>query len=115
MSWCVILTPKEFAKYLKRDGGCIHCGLEDDTLIPQHRINRQSGGSKKRDRPSNIIVLCSAYNTLIESNANAAKTARELGIKLNSWENPLEVPIYQHGEYWLLDDNFGKVLFKNFD
>jgi len=66
------LNPKAFAKFLNRDKACVHCGTTDSTLIPQHRINRGMGGSKLLNKPSNIVVLCSAFNGLIEANAEAA-------------------------------------------
>lgn len=106
------ISPKEFAKYLKRDGECVHCGLDDDSLIPQHRANRGAGGSKKRDVPSNIIVLCSAYNGLIESDAEAARFAKEFGYKLESWEDPKRVPFYSRGKWWILDDSYNRFVFE---
>jgi hypothetical protein len=104
------MTPKQFAKYLARDHGCYHCGTDDDTCIPQHRQNRGMGGSKSRDVPSNIVVLCSRINGLIESDAWWASEARIQGWKLNSWDDPLEVPIRDSaGVLWLLDDKFGRT------
>jgi hypothetical protein len=105
------MTKKEFEKYLQRDRGCWHCGLTDDTLIPQHRKNRQAGGKNKAaEQPSNIIVLCSQANGLLESNANFAELGRKLGWKLRSHESPTEVPIFGHGGWWLLNDDFTKDL-----
>ena len=66
------------------------------------------GGSKKRDVPSNIVVLCSAYNGLIESDSRAAQFAKEFGYKLESWEDPKSVPFYSRGKWWMIDDNFGR-------
>jgi len=34
----MIVTEKQFRKYLARDSHCLHCGLQDDTLVPQHRV-----------------------------------------------------------------------------
>lgn len=104
------MTPKQFKKFLVRDFyHCLHCGVTEG-LIPQHRKNRGMGGSKKADAPSNIIVLCSYFNVLIESNANAAALAKANGWKLEQWQNPLEVPVYDvlDGCLYLLDDNFGR-------
>jgi len=55
-----IVTEKEFRKYLARDNHCLHCGLQDETLVPQHRVNRGAGGSKAKrlSNASNIITLC---------------------------------------------------------
>lgn len=101
----------EFRRYLRRDAGrCWHCGLDDETLVPQHRVGRGMGGSKTRDRPSNIIVLCSAFNSLIESDADAARIARSKGWKLDSWVDPEFEPVFDSVEqcWFLLDDKFGK-------
>lgn len=110
------MTPKEFKKYLERDfNECVHCGISDDTLVPQHRKNRGHGGSKLLNQSSNIIVLCSEFNGRIESDPNAAALARRFGWKLNSWEDPTEVPIHSRGLYWLLDDKFGRVELLGYD
>jgi hypothetical protein len=108
------MTPKEFKKLLTRDLACLHCGLDDDTLIPQHRINRQMGGAKKgsaRNQPSNLLVFCSAFNGLIESDSKAAQLARERGWKLDSWQDPLTEPVWSapRNAWVLLDDDFGFV------
>ena len=105
------MTPKQFQKYLDRDGGyCLHCG-NTRTLVPNHRINRGMGGSKKRDVPSNIIVICAELNGLIESVHYFAEQAHSFGWKLSSWENPLEVPVWDSmtGLWYRLDDSFNRV------
>lgn len=102
------MNPKAFQKFLNRDRACVHCGTTDATLIPQHRINRGMGGSKERNKASNIIVLCSAFNGLIEANADAAALAQAHGIKLMSWQDPESEPIYYAAESaWFLLDNQG--------
>jgi hypothetical protein len=74
-------------KVLQRDQStCWHCG-ETEAISIQHRQNRGMGGSKTRDRLDNLIVLCSAQNLLIESDAMAAALARDYGWKLNSWDH----------------------------
>lgn len=105
------MTPKEFKKYLLRDSHCLHCGADGDDLIPQHRANKGSGGSKKRDVPSNIIVFCSQANSLAESDAVFARSARRFGWKLSSWQEPLAEPVFDavSGLWWLLDDTYGRV------
>jgi hypothetical protein len=105
------VTPKEFKKYLKRDGHCYHCGIDDETLIPQHRINRGMGGSKLLNTPSNIIVLCSYANGLIESNAFWADRARQFGWKLPSWAIASENAVFDvvSQTWFLLDDSFNRV------
>ena len=106
------MTPKEFSKYLERDfGRCVHCGVTDDTLVPQHRSNRGMGSVKSRNKPSNIVVLCSAYNQLIESSASEASRARANGWKLSSHQDSLFVPLWDAVDrsWWLLDDDYGRV------
>ena len=105
------MTPKQFQRFLDRDKCCLHCGT-DTTLIPQHRINRGMGGSKLRDQPSNIIVLCSAFNGLIEADADAARLARQNGWKLSSWDSTLESPVFDNNlrEWFILDEKFGRTV-----
>jgi hypothetical protein len=104
------VTPKEFAKYVARDRYCLHCG-ETEAISPNHRLNRGMGGSKKRDHPANIVVLCSLVNGLIESDAQWATKARTFGWKLSPWDDPTFVPVYEAmwGVWWLLDDEFGRT------
>lgn len=99
---------KDFARLLERDQGCLHCGITD-AVAPNHRINRGMGGSKRLDVPSNLVVLCSVLNGLIESDSRWASVAREYGWKLESWEKPLEVKVFSIilGEWLLLDDAWG--------
>lgn len=105
------MTPKQFRKYLDRDQACVHCGLDDDTLIPQHRVNRGMGGSKRLDKPSNIVVFCSAFNQLVESDALAASIARMAGWKLYADQDPATTPMFDSvsKHWWLLDDSFNRV------
>ena len=107
------MTKKQFQKYLERDLGCWHCGTQGDDLIPHHRQNRGMGGSSVRDVPSNIIALCAEANLLLESNAEFAELGRKFGWKLRSHETPTEVPIFGHGGWWLLNDDFTKDLLEN--
>ena len=103
------VTKKEFDKFLARDRYCLHCGIDDDTLIPQHRRNRGMGGSPQRlSKPSNIIVLCSYYNGLIESVREASETAQRYGWKLRAGQEPEETPVYDSwsGEWYLLKDDY---------
>jgi hypothetical protein len=104
------MNKKDFDKYLNRDRGCWHCGSTGDDLIPHHRQNRGMGGSKLRDVPSNIIALCSEANGLLESNANFAELGRQFGWKLRNHEVPTQVPVFGHGGWWLLNDDFTKDL-----
>jgi len=104
------LTPKQFQKYLDRDGGCVHCG-ETEAVAPNHRANRGMGGSKKRDVPSNIVVLCSYLNGMIESNSSQAHHARMAGWKLFSHEDATSTPLWdaQTSEWVLLADDFSRA------
>ena len=110
------VTEKEFRKYLARDSHCLHCGLEDDTLVPQHRVNRGAGGSKAKrlSNASNIITLCAYFNYLIEASSEAAVTAQHHGWKLSNWQNPLEVTVYDYvsGNWYLLLDDFTRTIGK---
>ena len=104
------MTPKQFQKYLDRDGGCVHCGITD-SVAPHHRANRGMGGSKKRDVPSNIVVVCSWLNGAMESNAGIAHKAHFHGWKLWAGENPLDVPVWDavRREWVLLGDDFSRT------
>ena len=109
------MNSKTFERYLARDGGkCIHCD-EREALSPHHRANRGMGGSKLRDVPSNIVVLCSRANNLLESSGTFAKLGRDLGWKLTAGQVPSETPINIDGEWYLLDDNFGRVKVKGLE
>jgi hypothetical protein len=105
------MNRKQFARYLERDGGCVHCG-DVETAVPNHRANRGIGGSKKRDHPANIVVLCSEMNGLIESDATWQLKALGYGWKLRQWQDALSVPVYEPltGCWWLLDDGFGREM-----
>ena len=101
------MNGKRFQLYLKRDDGCVHCG-EMEAVSPHHRLNRGMGGSKARDVPSNIIVVCSWLNSAMESDPAIAEKARQLGWKLKSGEHPAVEPIYHYTMQWrVLDDSFG--------
>jgi hypothetical protein len=68
------------------------------------------GGSKLRDVPSNIVILCSYMNGLIESDEVAADLARRHGWKLNSWDDPKTVPVRDmvSGVAYFLEDDFSR-------
>lgn len=66
------------------------------------------GGSKERDVPSNIIVLCS-INGAIEANATLANLARDAGWKLTQGQKPEETPVLYGDGWYLLDNDFGRV------
>ena len=104
------MTPKEFRKYLERDQHCWHCGQEED-LIPHHRLNRGAGGkNSKANQSSNIIAMCAKINGLMESDARWASKARDCGWKLSSYQNPNEIPIFDHslGKWFIINNLFSK-------
>jgi len=105
-----IVTKKEFAKFLARDGHCYHCGIADDTLVPQHRRNRGMGGSQSRSNASNVVVVCSHSNGLFEASEVASRAAQKYGWKLRAGQDPLTTPVFDafEGVWYLLDDKFGK-------
>ncbi len=107
------MTPKEFQRFLDRDGAhCYHCGTAEG-LVPQHRINRGMGGSKLLNVPSNIITFCSAHNGAIEASGPAAEDARAMGWKLQQWETDylLVRPVYDRAAnaWFFLDDEYHRT------
>ena len=108
------MTSKEFEKYLKRDFyHCLHCGVNDGTLVPQHRLNRGMGGSKARDVPSNIVTMCSEFNWKIESEFLAQSKAKRMGWKLESWQDPLTTPVWDviSGEWYVLSNDYSRMVY----
>jgi hypothetical protein len=105
------MKAKEFEKYLYRDFGCIHCG-EVESVSPHHRLNRGMGGSKVRNNPANIIVLCSVLNGLLESDAKFAAKARNLGWKLTNGQDASKVAVWypKYRAWFTLNDSFERVL-----
>ena len=105
-----IVTKKEFAKFLARDGHCYHCGIADDTLVPQHRRNRGMGGSQSRSNASNVVVVCSHSNGMFEASEGASRAAQRYGWKLRAGQDPLTTPVFDafEGVWYLLDDQYGK-------
>lgn len=85
---------------------CWHCGTEDNLTI-HHRVNRGMGGSKLLDMPSNLVVMCAAFNQAMESDLRAHKLAKEKGWKVSRHARASEVPIWDYqGNKCLLDDAF---------
>jgi hypothetical protein len=69
------------------------------------------GGSKILDRPSNLMVLCSEVNGLIESNHLYRDLAIAYGWKLERWQVPEETPIFDSRlwAWFLLDNEFNRI------
>jgi hypothetical protein len=66
------------------------------------------GGSKKRNNPANLVVICSQLNGLIESDHRYSEVAKLYGWKLESWEDPKLSPVFDSitGTWYLLDDEW---------
>ncbi len=106
------MKPKDFARLVARDGYCLHCG-ETDAIAPNHRANRGMGGSKAYDTPSNLVVLCSVMNGLIESDARWADLATRYGWKCSKWSSWRDIPVFDSvsNVWYLLDDDYGRKMF----
>lgn len=94
-------------KVYQRDlQACWHCGVTEGLSI-QHRMNRQMGGSKQRDRLDNLIAFCIEGNQRMESDANFAILAKDNGWKLSTWE-PFSTPVFSAWQVkWFVLDEFG--------
>lgn len=70
------------------------------------------GGSKERNVASNIIVLCSLVNGDLESVPSVARRGRQWGWKLESWQDPREVPVFipKLGVWVYLDDDYRAIV-----
>lgn len=104
------MTKKEFDLFLQRDlFKCYHCGRNDETLVPQHRLGRGMGGkNSKANQFANIITFCSYANGLVESDAEFANEARLFGWKLSSFQDPTIVSVFDFvSQSWFRLDNVG--------
>jgi hypothetical protein len=113
------MRPKEFLRLLERDKHCLHCGSTGDDLIPQHRANRGFGGARPDspyNRPSNLIVLCSEANFLMEFDAEFAARARMFGWKLSRWADPSVTPVWDGPKqvYVILGDDYSRIELHNY-
>jgi len=104
------VTKAYLKRIWKRDNGqCWHCGTDDDTVVPHHRANRGHGGSKVADRPSNVVLMCSMHNGLMESDVNVFREAKEFGWKISRHSIPWNEPVMNwEGRWFLLGDQFEK-------
>jgi hypothetical protein len=95
-----VMTAREFARILARDGErCVHCGAVDG-LVPHHRMNRGMGGSKALEVPSNVLTMCSRFNALMESETWAQTLAIGNGWKLDRVNPDLAQEVLLHAGYW---------------
>lgn len=98
----------------RRDRGlCLHCGSSDVTI--QHRKNVGAGGAKKDSplhQPANLILLCGAYNALIESDPREASIARFYGWKIRTILQAYEEPVFDvsTGFWYRLGDTGSRAL-----
>jgi hypothetical protein len=96
----------EVKKLRARDDWCWHCGATAD-LVPHHRANRGSGGSKVLDTLQNVILVCSRFNGEMESNAAVASWARDLGLKLSRYDAPNSPLFDNYAKRWYELDTKG--------
>lgn len=96
----------DLKKLRERDSWCWHCGVDSD-LVPHHRANRGMGSSKVLDTLQNVILVCSRYNGLMESDASVANQARDLGHKLSKFASPT-APVFDNwAKKWFTLDEKG--------
>lgn len=98
---------------LDRDQFCIGCGSHHNLTI-QHRRARGMGGSKDpvTRSVSNGLVLCGSGTTGCHGWTEVHPMAgRFLGWRVNSHEEPAEVPVYransEYGPHWALLEEDG--------
>jgi hypothetical protein len=73
------------------------------------------GGSKAADVPSNIVLMCSVMNGLIESDHRWADLAYQYGWKVSKWADWRETPVFDAitGTWYLLNDVWGRTIVEN--
>jgi hypothetical protein len=99
------MNKREFNKLLKRDISCVATGYEGDRLIPNHRIGGMGG--HRSDDPTNLVLMDSITNGLLESDADWRRKALHYGWRLESWEDPSAEPFFHVGlRRWVLPDSF---------
>lgn len=89
-------------RWLGRYGGQCH-----------HRLGRQSGGSRRRNRLSNALLACGTPFTLCHGEATAFRQhMKDKGFVLNSGQDPAAVAVRLYGGTRLvwLDDEGGYLL-----
>jgi hypothetical protein len=105
------MAPAVFARLKARDGGrCVHCGRDDDTLVPGHRRGRGHGGSKAREVLSNVVTMCSTLNNDIEISAAVRNAARRRGWSLVEGQDPASTPFWNvTRQRWEQPDDDGGI------
>ena len=106
------MSAADYNRLLNRDGGvCWHCGTTEG-LVPQHRQNRGMGGSLVREKPSNILTLCSRFNGEIEADAAKAELARDMGWKLRPDQLPEAKAAYDKvtQRWYYLNDSWERTV-----
>ena len=90
---------------------CVRCGhycLNEPHSV-HHRQVKGMGGSKHRDHPANLIVLCGTGTTGCHGYVHAHPTVSyRLGYLVRSTTRPESAPVWAAGAEWvLLDDDYG--------
>lgn len=71
------------------------------------------GGHKASDILSNVIMVCSVYNGLMESDSKVAEQARIDGHKLSKYLDPRFEPVFDYyTRLWYYLDNQGNKIVK---
>jgi hypothetical protein len=70
------------------------------------------GGSKLRDNPANLILLCWFVNFEMEASSAKAEIAKRYGWKLLQTDNPSEVPVWHEPtrSWILLNDDWSRSI-----
>lgn len=100
----VSFSKEQRALIVKRDQHCIvhHHNYHPDfhyaactrQLVVHHRKGRGMGGVKSRNRVANGLLVCDAFNTRVEQDADYARQARNYGWLLRT-DNEIEtVPVW---------------------
>lgn len=71
-----------------------------------HRQPRQSGGTNKQDRASNLIAACGSGATGCHGHIESQRRdAYDTGLLVHSWEDPADTPVQLHRGLVLLHDD----------
>lgn len=102
------MKKRDLERLFERDNGqCWHCGTTENLTV-QHRMNRGMGGSRLRDNPANLILLCWYSNFEMEASSVKAEVARVSGWKIRNGYIPANVPAFhQPSNTWIcLNDDW---------